>query len=115
MTQTKHSHTEVKLVVIKPIRWARQLLQHMPLIQALGRQISEFKANLIYRASSKTAKATQRNPVLKKQKQKDGAPLCTSDSHAYLYAHTYMCMHTHDSNMYTYIQLYVLFSEANPL
>ena len=30
-----------------------------------GRQISEFKASLVYRASFKTAKATQRNSVLK--------------------------------------------------
>jgi hypothetical protein len=32
-----------------------------------GRWISEFKASLVYRVSSRTAKATQRNPVLKKQ------------------------------------------------
>jgi hypothetical protein len=30
-----------------------------------GRQISEFKASLVYRVSSRTAKATQRNPVSK--------------------------------------------------
>jgi hypothetical protein len=30
-----------------------------------GRQISEFKASLAYKVSSRTAKATQRNPVLK--------------------------------------------------
>ena len=35
-----------------------------------GRQISEFKANLGYRVSPRTAKATQRNPVSKKKKQK---------------------------------------------
>jgi hypothetical protein len=32
-----------------------------------GRQISEFEASLVYRVSSRTARATQRNPVLKKQ------------------------------------------------
>jgi hypothetical protein len=32
-----------------------------------GRQISEFKASLVYRVSSRTARATQRNPVLEKQ------------------------------------------------
>jgi hypothetical protein len=32
-----------------------------------GRQISEFKASLVYRVSSRTARATQRNPVSKKQ------------------------------------------------
>jgi hypothetical protein len=30
-----------------------------------GRQISEFKASLVYRVSSRTARTTQRNPVLK--------------------------------------------------
>jgi hypothetical protein len=32
-----------------------------------GRQISEFKTSLVYRVSSRTARATQRNPVSKKQ------------------------------------------------
>jgi hypothetical protein len=36
-----------------------------------GRQISEFKASLVYRVSSRTARATQRNPVLKKTKNKN--------------------------------------------
>jgi hypothetical protein len=35
-----------------------------------GRQISEFEASLVYRVSSRTARATQRNPVLKNKKQK---------------------------------------------
>jgi hypothetical protein len=34
-----------------------------------GRWISEFEASLVYRMSSSTARATQRNPVSKKQKQ----------------------------------------------
>jgi hypothetical protein len=33
-----------------------------------GRRISEFKASLVYRVSSRTT--TQRNPVLKKPKKK---------------------------------------------
>jgi hypothetical protein len=41
----------------------------MPLIPALGRQRQvdhcEFKASLVYRMSSKIARVTQRNPVLK--------------------------------------------------
>jgi hypothetical protein len=44
----------------------------MPLIPALGRQrqqISKFKASLVYRVSSRTARATQRNPVKNKTKQ----------------------------------------------
>jgi hypothetical protein len=35
-----------------------------------GRQISEFEANLVYKVSSRTARAIQRNPISKKQKQK---------------------------------------------
>jgi hypothetical protein len=45
----------------------------MPLIPALGgrgRWISEFKASLVYRVSSRTARAIQRNPVSKNKKQK---------------------------------------------
>jgi hypothetical protein len=36
-----------------------------------GRQISEFEASLVYRVSSRTARATQRNPVSKNQKKKE--------------------------------------------
>jgi hypothetical protein len=32
-----------------------------------GRQISEFEASLVYRVSSRTARAIQRNPVSKKK------------------------------------------------
>jgi hypothetical protein len=54
----------------------------MPLIPALGRQrqrqaISEFEASLVYKVSSRTARATQRNPVLKnnnKNKQTNKKP-----------------------------------------
>ena len=35
-----------------------------------GRRISEFKASLVYSVSSRTARATQRNPVSKNQKPK---------------------------------------------
>jgi hypothetical protein len=35
-----------------------------------GRRISEFKASLVYKVSSRTARATQRNPVSKKEKKK---------------------------------------------
>jgi hypothetical protein len=34
-----------------------------------GRQISEFEASLVYRVGFRTARAIQRNPVSKKQKQ----------------------------------------------
>jgi hypothetical protein len=32
-----------------------------------GRRISEFEASLVYKVSSRTARAIQRNPVSKKQ------------------------------------------------
>jgi hypothetical protein len=35
-----------------------------------GRQISEFEASLVYKVSSRTARAIQRNPVSKNQKKK---------------------------------------------
>jgi hypothetical protein len=35
-----------------------------------GRWIPEFEVSLVYRMSSRTAKATQRNPVSKNQKNK---------------------------------------------
>jgi hypothetical protein len=35
-----------------------------------GRWISEFEASLVYRVSSRTARATKRNPVSKKPKPK---------------------------------------------
>jgi hypothetical protein len=35
-----------------------------------GRQISEFEASLVYRVSSRTARATERNPVSKNKKKK---------------------------------------------
>jgi hypothetical protein len=52
-----------------------------------GRRISEFKANLGYKVSSRTARATQRNPVSKnktkqnkknkKTKKKERVSLCS--------------------------------------
>jgi hypothetical protein len=33
-----------------------------------GRRISEFEASLVYKVSSRTARATQRNPVSEKKK-----------------------------------------------
>jgi hypothetical protein len=35
-----------------------------------GRQISEFKASLVYKVSSRTSRAIQRNPVSKNQRGK---------------------------------------------
>jgi hypothetical protein len=47
---------------------------YTPLILALGRQrrwISEFKASLVYRVNSRTARATQRKPVSETNKKQN--------------------------------------------
>jgi hypothetical protein len=50
------------------------VVMHTTLIPALGRQrqvdLCEFKANLVYKASSRIAKAMQRNPDLKNKQRK---------------------------------------------
>ena len=61
----------------------------MPLIP--GRQICKFKASLVYRASSRTARATQRNTVLKKTRQdKIHIHMCVYET-----THTHTHTHTH--------------------
>jgi hypothetical protein len=45
-------------------------IQVDPLKLIRGRQISEFKASLVYKVSSRTARAIQKNPVSKKKKKK---------------------------------------------
>jgi CRISPR/Cas system CSM-associated protein Csm4 (group 5 of RAMP superfamily) len=39
-------------------------------LEGRGRQISEFEASLVYKVSSRTARAIQRNPVSKNHKNK---------------------------------------------
>jgi hypothetical protein len=39
-------------------------------LRGIGRWISEFEASLVYKVSSRTARAIQRNPVSKKQNKK---------------------------------------------
>jgi hypothetical protein len=39
-----------------------------------SRQISEFEASLVYKVSSRTARAIQRNPVLRKTKPNQTKP-----------------------------------------
>jgi hypothetical protein len=46
-----------------------------------GRWISEFEASLVYRVSSRTARATQRNPVSKTKRKKEKSFL---NFHTYL-------------------------------
>jgi hypothetical protein len=46
-------------------------------LRGRDRRIFEFEASLVYRVRSKTAKATQRNPVLEKpKKEKRKKALC---------------------------------------
>jgi hypothetical protein len=54
---------------------------HTPLIPHLrgrGRRISEFQASLVYKVSSSTARAIQRNPVSKNKKQKNSKILLSA-------------------------------------
>jgi hypothetical protein len=55
--------------VLRLTTWSQEWWR-ISLIPALGRQrrqISEFEASLVYKVSSRTAWAIQRDPVLKKQ------------------------------------------------
>jgi hypothetical protein len=40
-------------------------------LEGRGRQISEFKTRLVFRVSSRTARATQTNPVTREKKRKE--------------------------------------------
>jgi hypothetical protein len=44
----------------------------IPVLVGRSRWISKFEASLVYRESSRIAKAIQRNPCLKKQTNKSG-------------------------------------------
>jgi hypothetical protein len=44
-------------------------------LEGRGRQISGFEASLVYRVSSRTARATQRDPVLKNKTNKQKGSL----------------------------------------
>jgi uncharacterized protein (DUF2252 family) len=48
-----------------------------------GRRISEFEASLVYKVSSRTARATQRNPVSKKAKKKNRILLTVPEHRSY--------------------------------
>jgi hypothetical protein len=40
-------------------------------LEGRGRQISEFEISLVYRVSSRKARATQRNPVSEKKRERE--------------------------------------------
>jgi hypothetical protein len=52
---------------------ARLYSQHLG---GRGRRISEFEASLVYRVSSRTARATQRNAVSEKKERERALKLC---------------------------------------
>ena len=59
---------QLKMKVVSQAEW------HMPLILALRRYrqtyFYEFEASMVYKVSSRTVKAMERNPVSKKKKKK---------------------------------------------
>jgi hypothetical protein len=50
--------------------WRTPLIPALENLGGRGRRISEFEASLVYKVSSRTARATRRNPVSKNQKKK---------------------------------------------
>ena len=78
------------------------LLGVVPLIPALGRQsrqISEFEAILVYKVSSRTARAIQRNPVLKNK---------PTNKNIYVYICVPACMYVPVCEyVYAYVLLFV--------
>jgi hypothetical protein len=49
-------------------------IKHNKHLGGRGRWISEFETSLVFRVSSRTARATQRNPISKKTKTKTNQP-----------------------------------------
>jgi hypothetical protein len=57
----------IKNTSINRAWWRTPLI---PTLGGRGRQISELEASLVYKVSSRTARATQRNPVSKNKNKK---------------------------------------------
>jgi hypothetical protein len=57
----------------------------IPALRRQSRHISELEATLVYRVSSRTARATQRNPVWKKTKQNKTKNKQTKILHNFIY------------------------------
>jgi hypothetical protein len=58
-------HTHMHIIKKYIYRW--EVVAHS---RGRGRRISEFEASLVYKVSSRTARATQRNPVLETKTNK---------------------------------------------
>jgi hypothetical protein len=78
MAALRRRRRQEERYTLRPVRPVQQNSVHAgqwwctPLIPALGRQRQEdheFEASLVYRVSSRTARATQRNPVSKKKQK----------------------------------------------
>ena len=62
-----HAHTNsIDSCNLKHLKCNCMVVAHAQYSGDSGRWISEFKSSLVYRGSSRTARALQRNPVLKK-------------------------------------------------
>jgi hypothetical protein len=59
----------LKLLGLQKVFKCLKIEEHLKHLGGRGRWISEFEASLIYRVSSRTARATQRNPVSKTPKK----------------------------------------------
>jgi hypothetical protein len=64
LEKSKHLLTSVESKTLRQAQW------RTPLIPALGRQRQVDLSPMVYRASSRTARAIQRNPILKNKKRK---------------------------------------------
>ena len=62
---------EIQQIKFKPFFSSQHKTQNNShVLGRRGRQISKFKASLVYKVSSRTARTIQENPVLKKQTKK---------------------------------------------
>jgi hypothetical protein len=73
-----------------------------------GRRISEFEASLVYKVSSRTARATQRNPVSKKTKTKTNKKQTTTTT-----KNPYVQTHKLAHGIVSFITLFYKFCEKN--
>ena len=74
---------EIQQIKFKPFFSFQQKTQNNShVFGRRGRQISKFKASLVYKVSSRTARTIQENPVLKKQTNKQTKKKQKNNSHS---------------------------------